>query len=377
MKLRIWNPLPPDDLARELAKSAEVESICEEPRSSELKTDSLDVYAVADSPAHAFVCRAALARPGVLFLESDVHSVLRDAAPDVYRRALRRAYGETGTLVGRQNAAFGGATLPALFPLTERLVSGSLAVVAGNRALADRIARAAPAKPVLHLPAPVAPVPEDAGRPSEALLVAAPGLAASPRDHDVVRRVIARLSPSRPDLRLVIADGEDPELPRHLAAADVVLALRFPFAGISRAVLAAMSLGRAVVVFAGSPEALEMPDGTLAAVDPGPHEESDLFALLGRLLADRALRDQIGARARTHVRAEHDLRKASSTLASFLAQIETRKAELRAAALQNARSNTLLDDFRDEVRRTARELGLPDLPFGIDDLLAELVRGRA
>ena len=57
------------------------------------------------------------------------HLVLRETVErgDVaaYLREMRRAYGETGTFVGRQVArALGGDLLPALFPLNDRMLGG-------------------------------------------------------------------------------------------------------------------------------------------------------------------------------------------------------------------------------------------------------------
>src|SRR5262249_51536081 len=61
-----------------------------------------------------------------------------------------------------------------------------------------------------------------------------------------------------------------PSFVRHLVAADVVLALRFPTYGeISGALVRALGVGRPVLVTGGTPAAEEFPDGVVVPVDPG------------------------------------------------------------------------------------------------------------
>ena len=83
---------------------------------------------------------------------------------------------------------------------------------------------------------------------------------------------------------------------RHLCAADVVLALRFPSHGeMSGALVRALGVGRPVLVSAGTPAADEFPEGVVVPVGPGPHEEDELYAVLGHLAGAPALRETIGA----------------------------------------------------------------------------------
>src|SRR5258708_5494136 len=88
--------------------------------SAESPEADLHLYHVGNSPAHAFVYRAARARPGVVVLHdwSLHHLVLCETVErgdvSAYLREMRRAYGETGTFVGRQAARdLGGDLLPA------------------------------------------------------------------------------------------------------------------------------------------------------------------------------------------------------------------------------------------------------------------------
>src|SRR6185437_8905045 len=280
---------------------------------------------LGNSPPHAFVYRAALARPGVAVLHdwSLHHLVLRETVErgdvSAYLREMRRAHGETGTFVGRQVArALGGELLPSLFPLNDRVLEGSLAVVGLTEHVRSRAARRLPGRPVLHLPhhlsLPLDPPPtrDDTrralGLPAGALLVTAPGLATSSKRLDLAVRVVARLRAVHPTLRLIVAGAAEPSLPvsewvraagledafvltgrlgledfeRHLCAADVVLSLRFPTHGeISGALVRTLGVGRPALVTASTPAAEEFPEGVVAPIDPGPREEEELAAVLG------------------------------------------------------------------------------------------------
>jgi glycosyltransferase involved in cell wall biosynthesis len=380
----------------------------------------LDLYEIGNSPPHAFVYRAALARPGVVVLHewSLHHLVLHETVERgdraSYLREMRRAHGEAGTFVGRQVArALGGEMLPALFPLNDRLLEASLGVVALTEFVRSRAARRLPGRPVLHLPhhfaLPLDPPPsrEEArsalGLPPDALLVVAPGLATAAKGIGAALRAVGRLRARHPRLRLVVAGDVDPRLPlhewaraqgsgdqllltgrlalpdfvRHLCAADVVLSLRFPSHGeISGALVRALGIGRPVLVTAGTPAAQEFPEGVVIPVEPGPAEEAQVEALLDRLLSDPGLRERISALARDHVRVHHDLGRTVDRLADFLVEVAARKEALL-ATFEGAEEGTLLGYLMEEVKWGARDLGLPGLPLDLLPLLRDLLGKRA
>jgi len=429
VKLAVWSPLPPSpsgiaDYVQEqlphLARAFELIPVGEDPRDCRPEAD-LDLYHLGNSPAHAYVYRAALARPGVVVLHdwSLHHLVLAETVErgdiSTYLREMRRAHGETGTFVGRQVArALGGDLLPALFPLNDRILEGSLGVVGLTRYVAERARLRLPERPVLHLPhhlsLPLDPLPSRAearralGLPVDALLVTAPGLATVSKRIEAALRAAGVLLPQHPSLRLVVAGDVDRRLPltdwareagltealvvtgrlelpdfvRHLVATDVILALRFPTHGeMSGALVRALGVGRPVLVTAGTPASEEFPEGVVIAVDPGGHERAELTALLHRLLRDEALRDTIGRLARDHVQAHHGLAATTDRLAGFLTDVNARKHELL-AMLQVRRppEGSLLAYLMDEVRWAALDLGLAGVPVGFEPLLAELLPER-
>lgn len=437
LRINVWSPLPPSssgiaDYVAEslpaLARLAELNVVTEAPGAVDAAlrerfrlfapTDApeadLELYHLGNSPPHAWVYRAACARPGVPVLHdwSLHHLVLRETVErgDVsgYLREMRRAHGETGTFVGRQVArALGGELLPALFPLNDRVLEASLAVVGLTEHVCSRAASRLPGRPVLHLPhhlsLPLDPPPsrEEArralGLPPDALVLTAPGLATAAKRLDVAVRAAARLRAAHPNLRLVVAGGVDPALPlaswaraaglgeglvvtgrlgledfeRHLCAADVVLSLRFPSHGeISGALVRALGVGRPALVTAGTPASEEFPEGVVVPIDPGPREEEELVAVLARLASDGALRGRIERVARAHVRERHGLEATARSLAGFLEDVARRKDSLRAEILADrAAEGGLLRFLMEEVRWGARDLGLSRVPLGLEELL--------
>jgi glycosyltransferase involved in cell wall biosynthesis len=426
IKVALWSPLPPSpsgiaDYVAEtlpaLARHFEVVTVAETP--NVVPEADLHLYHLGNSPAHAFVYRAARAQPGVVVLHdwSLHHLVLRETVErgdvSAYLREMRRAYGETGTFVARQVArALGGDLLPALFPLNDRMLEGSLGVVTLSAQTAARVARRLPGRPRLHLPhhlsLPIEPPParpesrRRLGLPEDAFVVTAPGLATANKRLDVAVRVMARLRVDHPEALLVVAGATDPRLPldtwaaeaglgdglrvtgrlgladfeRHLSAADVVLALRFPSHGeMSGAVVRALGVGRPVLVSAGSAPAEEFPEGVIVPIDPGRREEAELEAYLRHLRGSPRLRETIGALAAAHVRAHHRLDDTMETLAGFLRAVEAGKAKaLAALEADRAEEGGRLGYLMEEVRGGARDLGLADLRLGLEDLLAPLAR---
>jgi nucleotide-binding universal stress UspA family protein len=165
---------------------------------------------------------------------------------------------------------------------------------------------------------------------------------------------------------------------RQLAAADVLLALRFPHRGeISGALVRGLGVGRPALVSAGSPAAEEFPEGVVVPVDPGRHEREQLLAVLERLLGDAGLRRSIEGLARAHVARHHDGAAAAETLAAFLESVlRSKDALLAGIRAGEAPAGSLLEYLREELSFGAYELGLGGFELGADALLAELAGRR-
>jgi len=441
VRLAIWSPLPPSpsgiaDYVAEslpaLQRRAELVAVVEDPdacrpldvtlaRPGEDHGCDLDVYHLGNSPAHAYVYRAALERPGVVFLhEWNLHElVLSETVArghrSAYLREIRREHGADGTFVGKQIArGLGGELLPALYPLNARALESALAVVGLTDYVARRARQRLPNRPVFHLPhhlsLPVEPPPtrvaarKRLGLPERAKLVVCPGLATQSKRLDVVMRAVATLRERHRGLRLVIAGAAEPSLPLerlaqgaglgdgfvhtgrltledfelYLAAADVIVALRFPSRGeISGALVRALGVGRPVLVTAGSPASEEFPEGCVAVVGAGGDEEVELRAMLDELLSRPQLAAAMGRIARDHLLRHHDLDASVALLADFLELVAARCDELRVDVASRRPPETGMAGYlMDEVRWSVAELGLAGLDLGIEGLLSPLSEER-
>lgn len=159
MRVALWTPLPEAawvaSLAAELARGLELVLVSAEP--TEPPPAEIDLYHVAGSPAHGFVYRALLRRPGILLLaEWGLHALVHaetagrgDAG--AYRREARRAHGDKGEFVARQVLSGLGGALPGLVAMNQRVLERSLAVVAFTEQLRERAAALLPGRSVVLL----------------------------------------------------------------------------------------------------------------------------------------------------------------------------------------------------------------------------------
>jgi glycosyltransferase involved in cell wall biosynthesis len=438
VKLEIWSPLPParsgvaDHVAETLpylVPRAEVGVVVPDPsavereaaagaalRSPEESDRSASrLYVLGNSRWHGFAYREAVRRPGVLLLhEWSLHGMvfaetfLRGDASS-YRRLMRERYGTTGgVLAGQAMGGFLTPVLESLLPLSEHVVERSRGVAATTRFTASRAALVRPAIPVgyvpLHASLPLEPLPSRLqaraalGLPPDALVVTAPGLVNPLKRIDVAMRAVGRVRRRRPGVLFVVAGDNPPALPleawaraaglgeeglvvtgrlslpdlaRHLVAADVVLSLRFPSLGeMSAVLLRALAAGRPVVVTAATPACDEFPEGVVVPVDPGAYEEAELEAVLDALVASPDLREAIGARARAHVLRHHDPARLAESLLEFV----ERAADAPAPPPADP-GDGLPGALLAELRRAARELGLPGVPEDVRRRVEELASG--
>jgi hypothetical protein len=167
---------------------------------------------------------------------------------------------------------------------------------------------------------------------------------------------------------------------RHLAAADLVLALRYPSRGeMSAVLLRALAAGRPTLVTAGTPATEEFPEGLVIPVDPAAREEAELAGWIVALADRPALGEAVGRAASSYVRERHDVGALAAGLVRFLAEVAPgRDAFARRLAARRAHDGTRLGEFLDEVRSAGRELGVGELAVGLEGipgLLAPLAGG--
>ena len=284
MRLALWTPRPDAAWVAALVPLLEREVRVEIVAGGAAPEASLDLYHVADDPAHVFVHRALRRRPGVVLLADwSLHRLARAEAMErgggeAYRAEARRAHGTTGAFVARQVERGLGGELPSLLAMNDRVLEASLGLVAFTESVRARAAERLPGRPVVHLPldfvgSPVDTPPRGAAR--EALGVPAGGFlvallsAPGERAATALRAVRA----AEPGLR-VQPWPEDPVAGRLLlAAADVAVALEHaPRGGLPSPLVRAIVAGVPTLVSAGTGAASDLPEGVAVRVSPGPSE---------------------------------------------------------------------------------------------------------
>jgi glycosyltransferase involved in cell wall biosynthesis len=360
VKIAIWSPWPPAETgvadyaieqARDLARGGGVEVVLVADLASrpseiaglpvvskeEATGADLDLYHLGNSPAHGFVLRRALDHPGVVLLhevnlqELWLSETVERNDSSAYAREMRLAYGSEGLFASARIASWlAGSPFRSRYPLTERIVESSLAVVTPtgtsreSRGVAPFVEPRTPRK-ILRLPHHLdMPLVSDDrasararfGIAPEAFVIVAPGLATAEKRIDVVLRSInqwgaAPRAPGppgssrspRPPVVLMVAGAVSPVLEdqlreyaralfqehasdsengivftgrldlgdftRALIAADVVSLLRHRDRGeMSGALIRTLGVGRPALVSAGGTLSREFPEGVLIPILP-------------------------------------------------------------------------------------------------------------
>ncbi len=350
---------------------------------------------------HASLYHALLEHPGVVVLHEYVlHHLVRDLTfyagdPEAYVREMRYAYGLSGEALARRFVATGVPLDPWSYPLFERVVDRSLAMLVHNDFTRRRVLQSRPLARIavvphhlsllspLSLPSALsqgdAPPPAAAARAAlglspDAFVVASFGFVTAAKRPGVLLRAFARLRRRAPRAVLLLVGEVSPhfdlaavaapelmpgvtvtgrlELDRfllHMAAADVAVNLRHPTAGeTSGTLIRLLGLGKPVVVSRTGAFA-EIPESCCAHVDLDETEEDLLVAYLERLEADEDLRRRMGENARRYAAAHHSLEASARGYADLLRHVvEERAAPFRALP--------------------------PLLPYAADDVAADLLR---
>jgi len=387
VRLALWAPRPHaawvQALAPLLRREADVVIVADAPKTR--PTCDLDLYHVADDPAHAFVYRALGERPGlVLLADWSLRRLVRAATGDAaeYVAEARRSGGDTGAFIARQElAGLGGGALPELLLLNDRVLDASLGLVAFTGHVKARAASRLPGRPVVHLP--LSFLGEPGALPDRASARAALGvpdlsplLALISAPGEDAGRALAAVEASEPGLVVRPWPDGDGAARRLLAAADVAVALESPPGrGPAAPVVRAVAAGLPTLVSAGTVAAGDLPDGVAVHVSPGASEAAQLEGLLRRLVRDGRLRARVGALARAHAAERRDPTPVATRLLD-LARLLAPSAGAAREALDTTRAGqaTPLGWARSEVRWAAGELGVAALPSSVERLLAPLLR---
>jgi hypothetical protein len=142
---------------------------------------------------------------------------------------------------------------------------------------------------------------------------------------------------------------------------------------MSAALVRALGLGRPAFVTAGTPAALELPEGVGIPISPGAGEEEELLAFLQHLRDDPALGERLGEVSRDFVRARHDLPRTVDQLATFLDEVADRVEGLLAELPPVPEEvGTLPAYLKEELRWAVRDLGVGARALEVDSVVDEL-----
>jgi glycosyltransferase involved in cell wall biosynthesis len=124
---------------------------------------------------------------------------------------------------------------------------------------------------------------------------------------------------------IVAPDVSDADFLGWIAAADVVVDLRYPHRGeVSGTLARAMQIGRATIV-SGTGSYLDLPDDVLVRISSGAPDPHELSVAIGRLCDDASRRTGIGNAARAYI---EGLREREATASGYAAAIEATLALL-------------------------------------------------
>lgn len=310
------------------------------------------IYQMGNSPAHAYQWGLVHRYPGLLVLHDYLLHHLRVWLA-VHRRGARAYLAEMQERYGVEGAAVAQRTLRGQmpssvfdYPLCESLVEASPVVAVHSRYAAGLVGERCGRQDIEQLPMGVPlyemPTAEAArqrlGLPLDQPVIASLSHLSPHKRLDVALRAFRRLRERYPGAIYVIAGAESPGLnlermvgmlglsgsvrrlgyidemsvPDLLAAADLVVNLRYPTAGeTSASLLRILAAGKAVIVSRAGAMA-ELPASVVAQVAPDAIEEDLLAELLLRLVADPILRQQLEGEARAFIEREHSLPRAAA-----------------------------------------------------------------
>jgi glycosyltransferase involved in cell wall biosynthesis len=438
MRVAYWSPLPPErsgiadysaELLPALARHLEVELIASPEWRPPASLSSFAVHPPAafgslfaagrfdavlyqlgnNRDYHAALYRALLEHPGIVVLHEYVlHHLVRDLTfysgdPEAYVGEMRYAYGLSGEGLARRFLATGVPLDPWSYPLFERVVDRSRALLVHNEFTRQRVLASRPQSRVAvvphHLSLGDVPPPALAearaklALPQDAFVVAAFGFVTAAKRPAVLLRAFARLRQSVPHALLLLVGEVSPhfdfaslataeqmagvkvtghleldEFLLYMAATDVAVNLRQPTAGeTSGTLIRLLGMGKPVVVSRTGAFA-EMPEDCCAQVDLDESEEDLLLAYLERLATDPELRRRMGDNARRYATTQHSLEGAARGYAALVRQVvEAGLEPFRAVAplLPYAEEDVAADLLR-AVSSDLRDLGVGETD---DDVL--------
>jgi 2-polyprenyl-3-methyl-5-hydroxy-6-metoxy-1,4-benzoquinol methylase/glycosyltransferase involved in cell wall biosynthesis len=314
-----------------------------------------------DHRYHAGVFDAARAHPGVVvfhdFALQDFFLGLARERGDmrVYLDEVSACHGE-GARREAEEALARGATPAAFarpldFPLNCRLARGAEGILVHSDWSRARFAATAPGVPVRRVnhhitPSAAESLPRGERDPGGPVRIASFGLITPDKGIERALRALSRLRDTYDfryalvgdpnsyfDVRALVRECglEDrveitghvtlEEFERRIAETDVALNLRERTVGETSGSLCRIMAAGVCAVVSAVGWFGELPEDCVVKVEPGEHADELLRAYLARLIEDAPLRSRLGANARRHVVAEHDIRKSAEGYLDFIREV--------------------------------------------------------
>lgn len=348
--------------------------------------------------------------PGVVVLhEAMLHHLVRGMTLsrgdlDGYVEEMRYAYGRTGQALARRSVDTGIPLDVWSYPLFERVVDSSLALIVHNGFTRQRVLASRPLTRISLVPhhvslgdlesMDVASARAALGIPPEAFVLASYGYITPVKRLEVSLRAFARLRQERPDALYLLVGEVSPhyELPalpdgvvlvgrtelddflRYMVAADVAVNLRYPTAGeTSGTLIRLLGLGKPVIV-SNLGAFAEIPDGACAKVDLDESEEELLLAYVRRLAEDGELRRRMGENARRYAAPHTPAASARAYAEVVRSVVEERPAPFRPVPpLAPYPPGDVLADLAADLSAEAVDLGIGEADGDVLRGLAALV----
>ena len=351
MRLAFFSPLPPaksgiadysaallDSLTRHAAIDVYTRP---EPDFDPAGLDGV-LYQLGNNPFHSFVYEQALKTPGIVVMhEANLHHLIADITIrrgdwDAYLREVEYDGGAAALAFAQRVRRLEAGPDYEGVPMLRRVLERSRGAIAHSRFVAGQLRAAGYRGPVAVIPHGAwLPNAEQAGREKlgigqETPLIGIFGFLKPYKRIPESLRAFRRLLQVYPDARMLLAGEIHPDLPLQsmisslgigagvrvtgfadigdfvgaIAAADIVLNLRYPTVGeTSGTLLRALGLGKAVLVSDVGAFA-EYPDEVCLKV-PVDHAEEDTILEYLKLLVSRSdLRESLGRKAREWVARE-------------------------------------------------------------------------
>ncbi|BBL77144.1 hypothetical protein MishRS11D_42420 (plasmid) [Methylomagnum ishizawai] len=338
---------------------------------SEDYADHVHLYHVGNNPDHVYMLPIMLERPGVVVLHDVSLHHLMDCATlrygdfAAYTALLEREYGAAGRLLGEQFERYRWRERAMFYelPLTRTLLARAQGVVVHSAFAYFKAKAQSPDTPAYLIPHHLTPVVKRVdgldrqevraklGLEDAELVLLSLGFITKAKQIDAVLRCLAALRDQLPPFRYVLAgarlpdqfdvdaaivhyDLEDVVIVTDyldeaaffdcIAAADLVVNLRYPTGGeTSGTLIRALGCGACVVVVDHGPFA-ELPDDVCVKVPWSEHFDASLTAALLETIHNPALREEIGHRAKRFLRDRHAIARSAAAYRDALSEARAR-----------------------------------------------------